>query len=470
MNCEFICERCQKQFVKKHNYISHMNRKTPCKIIMNNITNVVKNNNETISSNFSQHKDYSSISYSLTKIISKDIKKNNGIYFTPPKTIHECLNLLEPYMNNIHKILEPSCGSGEYIQAINERYSHKYIMGIEYNDIIFNSIKHFNTMINTNDNVIQIVHEDFIDYNTTDEETFKFDLIIGNPPYFVMNKKNVNISYCDYFDGRPNIFILFIIKSLSLLKNNGILSFILPRNFLNCLYYNKTRKYINEHFKILNIIECNDKYIETEQETVLINIQKIIDTNEVNNSSFVMNINNYTIFGVPENILYLKLLRNQSTCLSQLGFKVSVGTVVWNQVKNILTDDSTKTRLIYSSDIKNNQLCFKKYSNHEKKNFIDKEGFNGNDQPVLVINRGYGIGDYTFEYCLIQGNFNYLIENHLICIHYNKNDTIDKNMLIDLYKKIIHSLEDDRTKLFIDLYFGNNAINTVELNHILPIY
>ena len=36
-----------------------------------------------------------------------------------------------------------------------------------------------------------------------------------------------------------------------------------------------------------------------------------------------------------------------------MGFKVSVGNVVWNQHKKILTDDSSKTRLIYSSDIVN---------------------------------------------------------------------------------------------------------------------
>ena len=34
----------------------------------------------------------------------------------------------------------------------------------------------------------------------------KFDLIIGNPPYFVMKKTDVDESYHNYFDGRPNIF------------------------------------------------------------------------------------------------------------------------------------------------------------------------------------------------------------------------------------------------------------------------
>jgi hypothetical protein len=34
----------------------------------------------------------------------------------------------------------------------------------------------------------------------------------------------------------------------------------------------------------------------------------------------------------------------------------------------------------------------------------------------------------------------------------------------------MRSLENEKTIQFIKLYFGNNAINTTELNHILPIY
>ena len=107
----------------------------------------------------------------------------------------------------------------------------------------------------------------------------------------------------------------------------------------------------------------------------------------------------------------------------------------------------------------------KKYSNDDKKNFINKKG---ETKPVLVINRGYGVGDYNFEYCLISGDKEYLIENHLIVIKYNK--IIDNSELIKLYNKIIKSLNNEKTKTFIKLYFGNNAINTTELNYMLPIY
>lgn len=400
-------------------------------------------------------KQYSDLSYTLTRDISKKDKKNNGIYFTPPNTVSKNIDFLEKYLVDFKDVLEPSCGSCEYILQLNEKHKHLEITGIELNKKIYDSVKELEN------EKITIYNDNYLTYKNNK----KYDLIIGNPPYFVMKKNDVDKEYYNYFDGRPNIFILFIIKSLKLLKNNGILSFVLPKSFVNCLYYNKTRGYINENFKILDIVECVDKYIETQQETIILIVQKT--TTEYQNSKYYLNVGSSIIFGTPQSIVELSKLYENSTSLTKLGFKVKVGTVVWNQCKDILTNDNSKSRLIYSSDIKNNKLIMKEYSNKQKKNYIDKDG---ETDPLLVINRGYGVGTYNFNYCIINEHTNdeYLIENHLIYIKYNK--TIDNNTLIDMYKKIIMSFKHNKTKKFIKIYFGNNAINTSELANILPIY
>lgn len=397
--------------------------------------------------------DFSKLSQSLTKNISKKEKKDYGIFFTPPNTIHRNLDILEPFMDNITNVMEPSCGSCEYILSLNQKFNNLNITGIEYNKIIYNSIQHLSK------NNIELYNQDYLLF----DKSITYDLIIGNPPYFVMKKDDVSPEYYEYFDGRPNIFILFIIKSLKSLNINGILSFVLPKSFLNCLYYDKTRKFISNHFKIIDIIDCFDDYMETKQATIIILIQN--NNTNLNNDKFILNINNFTIFSTEIKIQKLKILYTNSTNLSNLKFTVNVGNVVWNQCKSILTDNKKKTLLIYSSDICNNELIIKKYDNKDKKNYIDKKGCNS---PILVINRGYGVGCYKFDYCLIKGGFEYLIENHLICIKYT--EPINNDDLILLYNKIINSLENNKTKQFIDLYFGNNAINTTELNYILPIY
>ena len=396
--------------------------------------------------------DYSFISKELTNQLSKADKKNNGIYFTPPSCVSTNIELLQPYIKNIVNVLEPSCGSGEYITAL-KQFTHFNITAIENNITIYKQI------LQLQNHNINILNADYLLYQT---ET-KYDLIIGNPPYYVMKKNEVDKEYHTYFEGRPNIFILFIIKSLQMLNDEGILSFILPKNFLNCLYYDKTRLFIYKHFQIIHIVECNDdKYIETQQDTIILIVKK--QTN-INNIPFILNVNNYTIFATQNNIIHFQKLFKQSKSLNELGFKVSVGNVVWNQCKDILTDDNTKTRLIYSSDINNNTLIIKKYKNNDKRNFINKVGIK---RPMIVINRGYGVGEYKFNYCLINNNNEYLIENHLICIECK--DELPHNQLIANYNKILSSFSDQRTLEFINVYFGNNAINTTELNYILPIW
>ena len=395
---------------------------------------------------------YSQLSKDITKQLTKKEKKDNGIYFTPPSTVIKNIRYLKKLNTNFERILEPSCGTGEFLNALSSQLPESSIVAVEKNTTIYDSLQ------NQFPERIQIYNDDFITRNIDD----KFNLIIGNPPYFVLKKKDVPSIYNDYYTGRPNIFIIFIIKSLSLLAEDGILSFVLPKSFTNCLYYDNTRKFINENYTILNIENCDDKYIETKQETITFVIQ---NKKPQKKNKFVLKINNFTIFGSKKMITKIKKLYKNSTNLDKLGFTVNVGNVVWNQCKDILTTDSTQTRLIYTSDISNKQLGCKQYKNEQKKNYINKEGEN---KPLLVLNRGYGVGTYNFEYCLINCDFDYLIENHLVCIRPKENTPDD--ILIAMYKKIMSSFENEKTKEFIKLYFGNSAVNTTELNSILPIY
>ena len=182
-----------------------------------------------------------------------------------------------------------------------------------------------------------------------------------------MKKDSVDSTYFKYFDGRPNIFILFILKSLDMLTKNGILCFVLPKNFLNCLYYDKTRKYIIQNFTIVEIFDAPGNYIETQQDTIVM----IVQNKQSNNiSDYVSYLSDYTIFGTKDMTNQINSLLQNSTTLENIGFKVSVGNIVWNQNKSILTDDYNETRLIYSSDIKNGIVGIESYKNEHKKNYI----------------------------------------------------------------------------------------------------
>lgn len=419
---------------------------------------------------------FSELSIQLTEKLSKEEKKNGGIFFTPPSCIQGILALLRKSVSKkIHHILEPSCGSGEFISALAGEYPHARITGIEFHPLIYESVaKNFAGRSN-----ITIHHADFLSdaaiaTAATTASTPPPDLIIGNPPYFVMKKDAVPKEYYPYFDGRPNIFALFIIKAAGLLQKGGILCFVLPSSFMNSSYYDKTRKYLVTHFTVLHVIWSeslseNVKYIDTAQDTIVLIVQKRDGAGGVGTekatATYVFEKHGMTI--LSDNVPRLIRLYSGSQSLAELHFNVHVGTVVWNQCKTILTDDASKTRLIYSSNIEDCAFVHKTYKNAEKKAFIDKLGIQA---PMIVLNRGYGVGEYQFDYCLITpdvvGCESYLVENHLICI----TAAGDGGDASTGFQRVMRSFRDPRTREFIECYFGNSAINTTELNHMLPIY
>ena len=178
-------------------------------------------------------------------------------------------------------------------------------------------------------------------------------------------------------------------------------------------------------------------------------------------------------------------LYQESTTLQEQGFNVSVGNVVWNEIKEYLTSDNEQIRLFYSNDILNKKLIKSKTPevffsdasiNKGKKHFIDYESYckkneskvKSKEELLLILNRGYGKGDYKFEYSIIDLDYDYCIENHLIMI--DTNEKFNKREKQKKYDLIIKSLENVKTQKFVKLYFCNNAINTTELLNILPIY
>lgn len=419
---------------------------------------------------------FSALSKKLTKSLSKEDKKNGGIFFTPPACVADIISRLRAFEqtsgHSFTTILEPSCGSGEFISALAHEYPRGNITGVEYNRDIYTEVsQHFSPLTN-----VRIQHGDFLKY-APDAPVAAPDLIVGNPPYYVMKKEEVSTEYHPFFDGRPNIFILFIIKSAKMLRDDGVLCFVLPSSFMNSQYYDKTRKYIVRHFTILHIAKCqvDDGYLETQQDTFVLMIQKRAPTpigggGGGGSDGGVFEKSGATIF--TYDLPRILDLYTGSRSLHDLGFEVAVGTVVWNQCKDILTHDSTKTRLIYSSNIEDGKFVHKTYKNPEKKAFIDKPSSGG--APMIVLNRGYGVGEYKFEYCLITpetaGSQGYLIENHLICITRNAVTTSTDAATPPSFERIIRSFQDPRTKEFIACYCANSAMNTTELTHMLPIY
>ena len=145
---------------------------------------------------------YSQLSIDITKELSKAEKKDNGIFISPKIIITKLFDSIIKYASeneiSIQTILEPSCGTCEIVNYCDNIFNGVHIDAVEFNDKIFERIKGINFKNN-----VTLIHQDFIKFNSL----IKYDLIVGNPPYFVLEKNyKINEKMKPYIYGRPNIF------------------------------------------------------------------------------------------------------------------------------------------------------------------------------------------------------------------------------------------------------------------------
>lgn len=98
-----------------------------------------------------------------------------------------------------------------------------------------------------------------------------FDVVIGNPPYLNMTKNNTNEDWLKYYIEKyksvkkansKNLYTLFNEVGAVILKNKGMLSFIIPEGFLKTRSYEDCVDALNELGKITKAVYFEDWVFE----------------------------------------------------------------------------------------------------------------------------------------------------------------------------------------------------------------
>lgn len=93
-----------------------------------------------------------------------------------------------------------------------------------------------------------------------------FDIVIGNPPYGAKLSKNEKDLFKKLYDDvhmrTPDTFNYFISKSFKILRNNGVLSFIVPNNLLFQNENTKTRSLLVNYNQLKTVINLGDNAFE----------------------------------------------------------------------------------------------------------------------------------------------------------------------------------------------------------------
>jgi hypothetical protein len=376
------------------------------------------------------------VSIQLTKSLTKKVKQEGGIFFTPKEDRERVFEILDSFKIQPTCVLEPSFGSGEFLEDLYEKYPDSEIIGIELNKELFSATKRES-----------VYNMDFLEYFG------KHDLIVGNPPFFVM-EKNEDTVLCQ--DSRPNMFVQFLYKAIEYnLEKGGILAFILPTSFYNCSYYEKMRRYLIKNTKVLAVEPLNGSYIETQQATFILVVQEAWGSSN-SNDFFLERGDN--IYLTPYKTELTSLLKNSST-LFELGFEVKTGEVVWNQEKDKLTDEGTL--LIYSANFKDGNIVLG--VNEPKKQYITGFKKSPLSGKAILINRGYGNAAYSLNSVLVDYD-SFYAENHVNVV---RPKTRESELLIE---KVYKSLQSAKTARFIGMFIGNNALSKNEIESCLPIW
>jgi hypothetical protein len=373
-------------------------------------------------------------SVQLTSLLTKEDKQAQGIFFTPKEARDTVFTLLDANNVRPRSILEPSFGSGEFLEDVYTRYPTAQVTGVELNPTLFDSVKRPN-----------LYNQDFLGYVGV------HDLIVGNPPYVVIPKTPAT-ALCQ--TGRPNLFVQFLYTCIhDHLSENGYLAFVLPTSLFNCVYYEPMRRYLFQNTTILAATVLDGKYIDTAQATFALVLQK-----GKRNDDFFVTIGENTY--LTPFYRELRTLLTGSTTLAAIGFEVKTGDVVWNQVKEKLSP--TGTLLIYSSNFSKGVLTLDNLKS-PKQQYIQGCARSPLSGKSILINRGYGNTRYTLVPVIVDFP-SYYAENHVNVI---RSTTPTATAQIE---KVYASLRDPRTAQFIQFFVGNGALSKTELESCLPIW
>ena len=85
-----------------------------------------------------------------------------------------------------------------------------------------------------------------------------FDAVIGNPPYVRQEALSASKSYFathyEAFDGAADLYVYFLEKGMKLLRNGGLISYIVSSSFLRTTYGEPLRRTLTSRSAILRIV------------------------------------------------------------------------------------------------------------------------------------------------------------------------------------------------------------------------
>jgi len=386
-------------------------------------------------------------------------RKSLGQYFTP-RSVRETLIYKLPNTTQNPKVLDPGCGTGEFLITAKEYFKNPKIYGWDIDKKLINIAKKIvpNADIKYTDALLNR------DYN-------KYDFVIGNPPYYEFTPTDaIKKKFEGIINGRVNIFSLFVYQGINWLKEGGHLAYVVPPSMNNGAYFLNLRKFIVDHTNIeyLHIFDDPRMFHGALQSIMLLILKK-----GKNKGDYLFKKNGILIFS--EDTKYLNKAFENKITLYDLGYQVRTGRLVWNQNKPFLTNNpNSNIPLIWAHNITPEGLKFPIISN-KKPQYVKKNDFDVG--PAIVVNRITGsVKTAKLRAALIPPGMKFIAENHVNVIFPPfKQKQIKLNLGANLPKinltlqGIARQLSSKEKLKVMRNITGNTQVSKTELEKLFPI-
>ncbi len=235
--------------------------------------------------------------------IEKTNRKSNGQFFTP----REISDYIVSYLNikPTQKVIDPSCGCGSFLLAIVDFWQNSGIeinfenlFGVDIDEhalhltkvsLLLKSycIDKDNDILNRNlilgNSIVEnkLLDTHGIDWKEKFSDVFEkggFDVVIGNPPYKTIRKYKdfdpADSNFYEILNGSVNVASLMIARGLEILKEGGILAFVLPKSLLHVNSYSKLREYLLARTSVIHIFDLGLKFKDVRGEQIILILKK----------------------------------------------------------------------------------------------------------------------------------------------------------------------------------------------------
>ena len=203
-------------------------------------------------------------------------QKLRGAYYTPLRLANAMVSLFAP--ENIHTVLEPSCGDGVFLDSLYSVGLLEQLEAIQAIEIERDEAEKVADRFNEQKNV-KVICEDFFDYYQENYRNNQYDLILGNPPYiryqYLSEEQRKILSSILTTHGMKankliNAWVAFVVACVQMLSDTGKIAFVLPAEILQVAYAEDLRLYLANHLQKITLITFEELvFPNIEQEVVV---------------------------------------------------------------------------------------------------------------------------------------------------------------------------------------------------------